>query len=674
MKRILGLAAALAVLALGTNAIAVSPFGAGNIVIVRVGNGSQILTNLGNSVFLDEYTTNAIWAQAGSGFPPAPVQSVPMPTTWVGNQGPLIMSGIATLQGGLNRSVDGRFLALTGYGTTLGNVTNSFSSLSGTNFALSSTTTTGQFNQVARVVGLVDGNGHIYTGITLTSPDEDGEEPRVAVSLDGTNVWLGGDTTGTKYLPGGRTSMTSTQVGASANTRFLVISSNTLYYSANHILGVPTNTTVAVNPFGGSMPTSFVKSNFFLLPGVYGNSFTNSLANGSPAAFAFINNQGGSTPDTLYVADNITNAPGEPIGKAGGVLKYCYVPASNAWVGLGYIFADQAYGVTAVKNGANVDLYITEGGTVTPLNAVYPYTDFSGYLGSPQSNGDGGNANGNKVIINPIGNANINTRGIAFAPQGGDAGTLTPTGGITVGPPFGPYFRGAAGGPFGPTNYTYSICNLSSTTTTNWFMNMPGITWLTASATSGTLAPGQSTTITLTPNATANTEPGGATQTGSVVFRNNNIVGPQALSVTAQLVVDAFFDSPNSNYTAVGSPGGPFTPAFTVYTITNATSSARNWGVTNAVSWYTISATNGTLAPLATTNITITINATANSLPIGVYSDTLAFLDVTGGLQYDQHFVNLQVGFGFFDDFSSANFVDGPIVGQQNWYNPTTRL
>lgn len=425
MKRILGLVTALAVLALGTNAMAAS-FGAGNIVIVRVGDGSQTLTNLGNSVFLDEYTTNSIWANAGSFTSPTPVQSIPMPTTWVGSQGPLIISGIATAAGGLNRSVDGRYLALTGYGTTLGNVTNSPSSLSGTNFSLSSTTTTGQFNQVARVVGLVDGNGHVYTGITLTSADEDDEEPRCATSLDGTNVWLAGDTTGTKYLTGGRTSMTTTQVGTSANTRFLGISSNTLYYSANHIMGVPTNTSVAVNPFGGSMPTSFVKSNYLLLAGVYGNSITNSAAKGSPFAFSFINNLGGSTPDTLYVADNVTNAPGEPNGKAGGVLKYCYVPASNAWVGYGYIFADQAYGVTAVKNGPNVDLYITEGGTVTPLNAVYPYTDLSGYQGSPQSNPDLGDANGNKVIINPVGNGNMNTRGIAFAPQGGDGGTLTP--------------------------------------------------------------------------------------------------------------------------------------------------------------------------------------------------------------------------------------------------------
>jgi len=327
MKRILGLVTALAILALGTNAGA---FTAGNIVIVRVGDGAQTLTNLGNSVFLDEYTTNAIWAVAGLGTPPTPVSTIAMPTSWVGARAPLIFSGIATGSGGLNRSVDGRYLVLTGFGTTLGHITNSPASPTGTNYALSSTTTTGLFNQVARVVALVDGNGHVFTTITQTNANEDNEEPRAAVSLDGTNVWLAGDTSGTKYLIGGRTSMTSTQVGTSANTRFIGISSNTLYYSANHIMGAPTNTSVSVNPFGGSMPTSFVKSNFLLLAGVYGETITNSLASGSPFGFCFINNQNGSTPDTLYIADNVTNAPGEPIGKAGGVLKYCYVPASNA--------------------------------------------------------------------------------------------------------------------------------------------------------------------------------------------------------------------------------------------------------------------------------------------------------------------------------------------------------
>src|SRR5271154_3291467 len=95
MKKAFGLVTVLAVMALGRNAVAATPtnFGAGNIVIVRVGDGTQALTNTGNSVFLDEYTTNSLWGVAGSFTAPVPVQSILMPTNWVGANGPLIMSG-----------------------------------------------------------------------------------------------------------------------------------------------------------------------------------------------------------------------------------------------------------------------------------------------------------------------------------------------------------------------------------------------------------------------------------------------------------------------------------------------------------------------------------------------------------------------------------------------------
>src|SRR5712664_3233866 len=119
MKKISSLIPMLVVLALGTSAVAAS-FGSGNIVIVRVGDGSQILTNTGNPVFLDEYTTNAIWFAAINSTTPTPVQSILMPTNWFGAHAPLLMDGPATGQGALSRSRDGRFLLLAGYGSTLG--------------------------------------------------------------------------------------------------------------------------------------------------------------------------------------------------------------------------------------------------------------------------------------------------------------------------------------------------------------------------------------------------------------------------------------------------------------------------------------------------------------------------------------------------------------------------
>src|SRR6266436_7029594 len=105
MKKIFGLIAVLAAVVLAMDAVA-APFGAGNIVIVRIGDGTQNITNLGNTVFLDEYTTNAIWANAGGFTPPTPVQSIPLPTNWVGRNGPLIMEGSARTDGALTLSTD----------------------------------------------------------------------------------------------------------------------------------------------------------------------------------------------------------------------------------------------------------------------------------------------------------------------------------------------------------------------------------------------------------------------------------------------------------------------------------------------------------------------------------------------------------------------------------------
>jgi hypothetical protein len=677
MKKIFGLITVLVALPLGTHAVA-APFGAGNIVIVRVGNGSQLVTNTGNSVFLDEYTTNAIWVAAMSAGTPTPVQSIPMPTNWFGAHAPLIMSGIALGQGALSRSVDGRYLALAGYGATLGQFTNT---------ALSSTTTTGVLNQVARVVGLVDGNGHIYTRITQTDANADGNEPRSAVTLDGTNVWLTGEgnVTGGRYLLGGRTSMTSTQVQALSkfNSRTFGIYSNVLYYSANHVLGYPTNTSVSVNPFGGSMPTSFVESNYFFLPGVYGNTITNSPANGSPFGFVMFNlanqNAGGAFPDTLYVCDNVTNAPGEPIGKAGGVLKYCFIPASNAWVNFGYIYADQSFSVAGVQNGTNVTLYITAGGTVTPSarNVLYPYEDVSGFAGSPQTNPDGGDANGNNIFLSPGGNTTReNTRGIAFAPQGGDAGTISAGAGqISVGPPYGPYFVGPQGGPFNstPSNFVFSVANLGGTAT-NFTVAVPASpanTYFAASPSSGTLAPGASTTVSIIPNANANTKIGGSTYMNLMAFHMGTIAGPTVAAPTIYLKVLALNFLPETNYTAVGEFGGPFTPSNYVYAITNQTPGSLDWTVSleQGSTWASLSATTGSVAGFSTTNITVSINANANSLAQSLYADKLLLYDVTANATTDTRLVNLQVGFGFFDDFST--FSDGDLVGQNNWFNPT---
>ncbi|HTS18085.1 MAG TPA: PKD domain-containing protein [Verrucomicrobiae bacterium] len=671
MKRILGgLLLAVAVV-LGTNAWAFTP---GDIVVVRVGDGSQILTNTGNSVFLDEYQltftgplTSPNWSIAFKG-------STPMPTNWYGGQAPFLIDGGALAAGHLSLSTDGRFLALGGYAATFGLLTNS---------ALSSATTTGSFGQVARVVGLVDGNDNVYTTTTITNSPENGDEIRSAVSLDGTNIWLAGVSGGTKYtkrgafIPGVTPSGMSTQIETTvSNVRVLGIFSNQLYLTANNVIDVATNTSPAVNPLGGSLPTSFLSTNFVRLPGTFPNG-------ASAFGFALFNLSGGPGMDTLYVTDSNANT-NNSFGCVGGVWKYCLV--GTQWVNDGSISACGAIGLTGKLSYSNsqpvVTLFITEGGTYTPANynTLYPYIDLTGFNGDPGTNADGGDANQyrwngvNPAFPNTTPAVRMNLRGVALVPSGGDSGTINSSGTITVGPPYGPSFLGPAGGAFSPSNgYVFSVANLSSTTTNSYYMTFApssGGNWLTFDGSTNALNPGTSTSITvLANNATATGEPGG-TYAGRIVF---HVLGGSTFgSPGATLTVQSLAFSPSSNFNAVGS-GTLFTPSNYVYVVSNLTTTATAWAVgidsntDNSTAWATVTPSSGTLSSHASVPITVGINyGVASNLPFGVYADSLLVSNTTSTSLLTTEYLNLQVGFGFFDDFSQ--YQQGqPLVGQNGW-------
>jgi hypothetical protein len=618
MKKILGLVGVLTVLALGTNVFAAA-FTAGNIVIYREGNGTQPLTNGGNTVFLDEFTQAGTW-----------VQSIMMPTNWYGANAPLIADGSAFAQGLITRSQDGRFIVLTGFGATLGQFTN---------FSI-----TGSFasNEAPRVVGLVDGFGNINTTTAQTNHFAE-EEIRSAASTDGTNLWFSGNGTGIKATT--RSSLVATQVEKSVtNVRQINIYSNQLYFTASS--GIRSTTNFA-------LPTT-TNALVAILPG----TATNGTA---PFGFALFNLTGGSTPDTLYVAEGTLTFSGEGNG---AVLKYSLNSGTN-WVNTGSIGAGNATGLAGFNDNAGVHLFITTGGTATPnaSGTLYPFVDTTGFNGNVGTNAGGNDANLNGITLSPNGLAatTFNVRGVAMVPQGGESPT-NGAGKISVGPDYNSFAAGGAGGPFSPTNFVYYLANFG-TNSINWQVGPPSLpSWLTANPSSGTLSPLGSITVNVSINANANTLSAGL-QVGSVVFH-----GPiaTAISRTISLTVNAFSVSPTTNFAATGPAGGPFSPASQVYVMSNETSGALNWGVTNLVNWDTLSATNGTLAANTATNITLSFNANANALPVGLNFDTLTFLDVTHTNPVTSVNVILQVGFGIFDDYSTYT-QNANLAGQNGW-------
>ncbi|HVM49145.1 MAG TPA: PKD domain-containing protein, partial [Candidatus Acidoferrum sp.] len=106
--------------------------------------------------------------------------------------------------------------------------------------------------------------------------------------------------------------------------------------------------------------------------------------------------------------------------------------------------------------------------------------------------------------------------------------SVSPSGGLSAG--------GPVGGPFSPVSQTFGITNTGSAAL-NWSVSKAAA-WLTLSAASGTLAPGQGTTVTLSLNTNATTLATG-TYSDTVNFANlNNGVGNTTRA--ASLLVSSF--------------------------------------------------------------------------------------------------------------------------------------
>ncbi len=623
MKRILNSVAAVMVLAFGTTALAAS-FTPGNIVIYRVGGLSNqvsgaTLTNTGNIVWLDECKPISP-TDVNNGSNLVVVQSIMLPTNYFGGYSPLIEDAATTVDGLMTRSVDGRFLIMTGFGATIGQFTNA---------AL--TTFDADF-QVPRVVGLVDGNGHIDTTTVQTNDFSDGEDIRSAATTDGTNLWFGGDTSGIRYTTRG--SALATQLSTFVtNIRQINIFSNQLDFStgAGSSLRIGTIT----NPMPVTTSSSFMQA----LSGVYSNT-------GSPYSFVFFNLAVGTNSfDTLYVADNTTNA----------VLKWALIGGTN-WTSVGSITAFGAGGLTGfseISGGTtNVHLWITNGGTTGggSGSVLYPYVDSTGYNVDPVHNSDGGDANQYALeTFASEGPNGFNFRGIAFAPVGAETFPSGPAQ-LSVGPITDFFLSGAFTGGTPSFTKNYSVANVGASPMT-WAVSATN-NWVGFSTTGSTLPAGGSITVTVSFNANANSLAAG-TNFSSITFTNST-AGNNGSDVTTRpvtLILSQIGVSPSSNYFAVGPVGGPYTPGSQVYTLTNGSANTLTWGagtLSNS-NWITLSPSSGTIGAGGKANVTVSVtNANALALSRGAFLDTVMFTNsASPDPGNSQRTVSLLIGGGF---------------------------
>jgi hypothetical protein len=203
---------------------------------------------------------------------------------------------------------------------------------------------------------------------------------------------------------------------------------------------------------------------------------------------------------------------------------------------------------------------------------------------------------------------------------------------------------GAQGGSFDPGSFSYR----ARTSTGVLSYSISGVpNWLTISSTSGK--------VTTTPkafafalNESAKSLPVG-THTATITVRTLTTAdGPNArpvaksytrkinLNVTGSLQV-----SNPTGFSVSGNEGGPFTPSSATFSLTSS-GGTINYAIEGVPNWLSVSSTTGTVTA-ATKNVTFTINANANALPVGTYDAAIAFKNTTNNNGTTSRLVRLTV-------------------------------
>ena len=251
--------------------------------VVRIGDGTTELSAASAAAFIEERR----WDGQLVGSPLA------LPTAASGAQAPLTLSGIATSEGALALSLDGRYLALPGYATSPGRG----SVASSTN--------------VERVVARIDAAGAVDTTTRLGEAFS-GTNARSAASVDGAAFWVGGAAGGVWYAALGGAGLTQI-VSSPDNVRLVALFGDRLYGCSG------TSPMATIFTVGNGRPTTGAQE-VAALAGLPRSGM-------SPYAFAFFDrNPTVAGLDTLYLTDD--RSP-ETDGTGGGIQKWTF--DGTAW-------------------------------------------------------------------------------------------------------------------------------------------------------------------------------------------------------------------------------------------------------------------------------------------------------------------------------------------------------
>jgi subtilisin family serine protease len=148
---------------------------------------------------------------------------------------------------------------------------------------------------------------------------------------------------------------------------------------------------------------------------------------------------------------------------------------------------------------------------------------------------------------------------------------------------------------------------------------------------------------------------------GSTLLSNQQAI---LFSIAPPVAPGTLAVTPADGLSSAGYPGGPFSPSSKTYTLANTGGFAIDWTASASAAWVSLSATDGSLAPGATTAVQVSINSNANALPAGSYTGAVAFANTTNGRGNTTRPVSLSVvGYTLNPPGSlTASFATGPKV------------
>ncbi len=208
--------------------------------------------------------------------------------------------------------------------------------------------------------------------------------------------------------------------------------------------------------------------------------------------------------------------------------------------------------------------------------------------------------------------------------------TITPSTGLTA--------SGWAGGPFTPGAVAYTLTDTGSPDLP--WSAMSAEPWMNITPTSGTLSADASVIVTATFGAVATAlSPGDFANT--LVFNDDSTGYREERSVDLT-VLEPLTIAPDSAFKCSGPQGGPFPPRSAEYTLANTSPFTVSWLAGTTQPWLDITPSSGTLSPGGGVTVTVAVNAAANDLSVGTFTDMLSFNDDTTGYHAERD-VTLEV-------------------------------